>query len=137
MTGPVIRTEGLRELRASLRAVDRKLPRQLRLAGNRAAAIVVREAQPLVPRLTGRAAASIRAASTQSGARVRGGGARVPWYPWLEFGGHVGRKNSVSRPRVKAGRYLYPTVARHRGEIVEEFAEGVRDVVRVAGLRVG
>lgn len=136
MAGAVIRTEGLRELRARMREVDRRLPRQLRLAGNRAAAVVVREAVPLVPRRTGRTAGSIRAASTQSGARVRGGGARVSWFPWLEFGGRVGRNNSVHRDRVKAGRYLYPTIARHKGEIVEEFAEGVRDAVRDTGLRI-
>ena len=86
-----IDVQGLRELRTALRRVDRALPRAVRGVLNEAARIVVDEARPRVPSgppARGHAATSIRTASTQSAGRVKGGGARFPYYPWLEFGNH-------------------------------------------------
>lgn len=129
-----IRIEGLKEFRAKLRALDKGAPKQLRVAGNAAAGIVVDAARPTVPILKGRAKASIRAASTQSAARVRGGGARAPYLPWLEFGGRVGRRKSVKRARVKEGRYIWPGFIRRREAVRDELRDALERAARQAGL---
>lgn len=131
-----IRISGLREFNRNLRQLDRSLPKGLRLAGNKAADIVVTEAKPRVPRRTGRAAASVRAASTRTSARVRGGGAKVPYYPWLDFGGRVGRNNSVSRPFIKEGRYIWKAFADRRADVQDELHDALVDVARSAGIEV-
>ena len=131
-----IEVHGLREFRTNLRRMDRNLPKGLRTAGNKAAEVVVKHAKPKVPRRTGKAAGSVRAASTQSAARVAGGGARVPYYPWLDFGGAVGRNNSVKRPFYKTGRYIWKSFAEHKGQVQDELHDALVEVAEGAGVRV-
>lgn len=132
----VVRIEGLREFQASLRAMDRDLPKQLRLVLNEAATIVVDGARVRVPRRSGSAAASLRAQSSQREARVSAGGAGVPYYAWLDFGGAVGRRNSVRRPFIKDGRYIYPTLRDRRSAIVANLEEGLQQLANSSGLAV-
>lgn len=137
MSEEVIRIEGLKEFRAMLREADRNLPKGLRLAGNKAADIVVREARPRVPLgpgIGGHARDSVRAASTQTAARVKGGGKRYPYYPWLDFGGSVGRKRSVHRPFLKTGRYIWRAFVDNKTEVHEQLRESLTEVARSAGL---
>jgi hypothetical protein len=129
-----IKITGLDEFRKLLRKLDRDLPKGLRLASNEAAAIVVDYAQKHVPRRTGRAARSIRASSTSRQARVTGGSARVAYYPWLDFGGRVGRKRSVRRPFVPAGRYIYPGLGENRDKIAEAMIDALARLASDAGL---
>ncbi len=72
---------------------------------------VVSDARAKVPHRTGAAQASYRA----NGTAVSMGD--VPYVPWLEFGGKVGRKNSVSRPYKRGGRYLYPAISANLADI--------------------
>lgn len=130
----VVRIEGLKELQGRLRKLDGQSQKQLRLVLNEAADIVVTHARPLVPRRTGRAAASIKARSQQRKAIVKAGGSRVPYYAWLDFGGAVGRKNSIRRDFLKDGRYLYPTLSDRRGEIQDKMEQGLNELIRKAGL---
>lgn len=136
MVAEPIHIEGLREFTRAVKKLDADLPKAVRLAGNTAAEIVVRAAKPRVPTLTGRAAGSIRARSTQSEARVAEGGARVPYMPWLDFGGRVGRKHATKRPFIKKGRYIWAAFADHIPEIQDKLAESLADVARQAGLEV-
>lgn len=106
-----IRIEGLAEFQRRLRAMDRDLPKALRLAQNEAGQLVVDVAKPRVPQRSGAAAASIRVASTRTETRVRGGGAKVPYYAWLDFGGSVGRGKATKRAFYKSGRYLWAAFA--------------------------
>lgn len=134
-----IHIQGLREFRRNLRQMDSKLPKGLRTAGNRAAELVVREAKPKVPvgpARRGHARDSIRVASTQSAARVRGGGARFPYYPWLDFGGRVGRNRSVHRNFIKSGRYIWAAFARNRDDVERQLSDALKDVARDAGVKV-
>jgi hypothetical protein len=131
-----IRIEGLREFLRAVKRANADLPKAVRLAGNAAADIVVRTAKPRVPQRTGRAAGTIRARSTQSEARVAAGGARVPYYPWLDFGGRVGRNHATKRPFIKKGRYIWAAYADHIPQIQETMAESLADVARQAGLGV-
>lgn len=132
-----IKIKGLREFQRGLKATDRDLPKALRLAFNESADIVVSDARPRVPSRSGRASGSIRARSTQTKARVTAGGARAPYYPWLDFGGRVGRRNSVHRPYVgKNGRYLYVSFFANRDKFEESLSDGLVKVATAAGLAV-
>lgn len=131
-----IKITGLAEFRRELRRMDRALPKTLRLALNQASDLVIDTALPRVPRVTGRAAASLKARSTQTSARVAGGSARAPYYPWLDFGGRVGRKRSVHRAFYKHGRYLYKAYDEKRDEIAEILQRAIVDLATEAGLAV-
>jgi hypothetical protein len=131
-----IKVEGLREFNRSLKALDSALPKALRIALNDAADVIVSDARPRVPRRSGRAAGTVRAQSTRTRARVKGGGNRAPYYPWLDFGGSVGRKRSVRRPFLSDGRYIYNAYFRRRGQFVEALEDALVDVAEQAGFEV-
>jgi hypothetical protein len=134
-----IRVEGLREFSRALKRVDNEAPKGLRLAGNRAAQIVVNEAKPRVPigpGIRGHAVTSIKAASTRTAARVSEGGKRFPYMPWLDFGGRVGPRKSVRRPFIKQGRYIWSAFADKRDEIEDVLEDAIVQVARDAGLEV-
>lgn len=133
-----IRIAGLREFSRDLKRLDADLPKALRLALNEAAKLVVDDAQPKVPSRSGRARKSMRAASTRTAVRVRAGGKRAPYYPWLDFGGRVGRRQTVQRAVFKEGRYLYKSYfgLRGQGAFGEVLQDALLDVARQAGVEV-
>lgn len=131
-----ITVNGLRELQKALKAAEDATPKMLRIALNDVSAVVLDYARPQVPTRSGRAKGSMKARSTQREARISAGGSRAPWYPWLDFGGHVGREGSVVRPFYKEGRYIYPTLRQRHPEILEAMAAALAGVVRDAGLEV-
>lgn len=134
-----IKIDGLAEFRRNLKTISGDLPKALRLAGNEAANIIVNDAQPKVPVGPGRgghAASSIRASSTQNAARVTGGGKKYPYYPWLDFGGRVGKRKSVSRPFMKTGRYIWKSFDDNSDRVRERLTEALIDVARQAGVEV-
>jgi hypothetical protein len=98
---------GLAEFRKGIKAMDRDLPKAVRIAFNDAADLIVSDARPEVASRSGRAKGTVKARSTQTSARVSGGSGRAPYYPWLDFGGRVGRRGSVRRPYLTKGRYIY------------------------------
>lgn len=130
-----IRIEGLNEFRRALRRMDRAAPRALRIAMNDSAKIVVDWAQPRIPRLSGRAMRSVKAQSTATRARVVGGGARVPYYPWLDFGGVTGT-SGASRPFQTRGRYIYEGFFQNRRRFTDELEGQLRRIVTESGLDV-
>jgi len=134
-----VEIEGLRELSRALKVADNELAKELRKAMNVAAQLVIDDARPKVPTRSGRAAGSLRVASTRTLVRVSGGSSRAPYYPWLDFGGSVGRNNSVVRQFRKRGRYLYLSFfqLRDSGKFTAVLEESIRDVVRRAGLPDG
>jgi hypothetical protein len=131
-----IRIDGLADFSRKLRKVDTNLAKGLRLALNDAAGIVVDAARPEIPRRTGRAEASVKARSTRTQARVSGGGNRAPYYPWLDFGGRVGRNRSVERPFLKEGRYIYQGYFDRKEEIADRLQSAIVGVAVAAGLAV-
>lgn len=131
-----IKIEGLAEFNRNLRKIDADLPKVLRLAHNESGQLIVDYAKPKVPRRSGRAAGSLKTKSTRTETRVQGGSKRVPYYPWLDFGGRVGPQKSVLRPFIKEGRYIYPTLSANFGEFIELLAEKLVDVARQAGVEV-
>jgi hypothetical protein len=137
-TSGAVRIDGLAAFNRALKRLDKGLPKAVRLALNDASQVVVHEAVPRVPRRTGRAAASVKAKSTTKLARVAAGNARVPYFPWLDFGGKVGRNRSVDRRFYKHGRYLYRAYfdKRDSGEFVDAISRALRGVAETAGLEV-
>jgi len=133
-----IKVDGLAQFSRNLKKLDADLPKALRIALNEAADVVLGDAKSRVPRRTGRAQASIKAQSTRTAVRVKAGGARVPYFAWLDFGGRVGRKRSVKRAFLKEGRYLYAAYfdKRDSGELQTVLTKALLDVVRQAGLEV-
>lgn len=113
--------------------IDKGLPNELRKGLKGMAEKVAVRARRKVPVLTGRAQRSIRAGASGSSAYVKGGGARVPYYGWLEFGGSI-TKGKVVRDRVAGGRYLYPAADESRVEIEAEASEVVNKVLKQAGF---
>ncbi len=134
-----IKIEGLRELRKRLRKATGYAPIGLKVAGNKAAQIVVDEAKPRVPIGPGKgghARDSIKAASTQGAARVSAGGKKFPYYPWLDFGGTVGPGKRSRRPFLKEGRYIWAAFADKRDEIEQVLADEMANVASEAGFEV-
>lgn len=132
-----IRISGLNEFRRGLKDMGGDLPKALRLAFNDAADIVVSDARPRVPKRSGRAAGTVKARSTQTAARVAGGGSRAPYYPWLDFGGQIGTRGP-RRPFLKEGRYIYNAYfkAKRSGRFQESLEKNLVDVARSAGIEV-
>lgn len=133
-----IKITGLNEFVRNLKKLDNDLPKMVRRSFNTAADVLVAAIRPDIPSRSGRAAGSVRSQSTQTAARVSGGGNRAPYYPWLDFGGKVGRHKSVKRPFYADGRYIYGTYFRKRdtGEFEQVMTEQLLEVVRAAGFEV-
>jgi hypothetical protein len=137
MTRETIKVTGLREFQRALRTMDAELPRQLRLVLNEAGQIIIDYARPRIPSRTGRAAASLKLRSSQRAVRLAVGGARAPYYPWLDFGGQGRRKGRPPhRPFLKQGRYVYAGLAAKRQDIIDVMAQGMTELAKSAGLEV-
>src|SRR5687768_13327127 len=104
MTGPMLQVDGLKDFVRAAKAMDRDLPKAVRMAFNDSIDIVYTSARGDIPQRSGKAYRSVRKASTQTSARIRGGGGKAPYYPWLDFGGRIKR---ARRPFLKRGRYIY------------------------------
>ena len=131
-----IRVSGLREFQAGIRRMDQKLPRQIRVVLNDAGEAVVRSTRARMPRRSGRAASSIKMASSQREARIKAGGGKAVYYPWLDYGGSVGRRGSVKRPFIREGRYLYPAYRAQRGAVLGKMQAGLAELARSSGVGV-
>lgn len=129
-----IKIDGLAKLNRSLRKLSKDAPKQLRLVGNEAAEIIVDDAKPDVPTLSGRAAKTVKAASTRTAAQVKAGGVRAAYYPWLDFGGRVGVNRSVRRTFIKGGRYIFPAYSDNKDVIGERLEQGMTELIRDSGL---
>lgn len=134
MTFTQIKLVGLRELTKQVKELDAEAAKQLKGALDDAAQIVVNVARPNVPSVTGVARASIVVKSTARESRVRVGGPKAPYYPWLDFGGAVGRGKSVRRPYIKGGRYLFPAYERQRANIMRALQKRITAVAANVGL---
>lgn len=131
-----VKIDGLADFNRNLRKLDTNAPKALRLALNDAAEVVVNYAKPRVPSRSGAARRTIKARSTRTLARVTAGGNKAPYYPWLDFGGRVGRKRSVYRVVRKHGRYLYQGYYATRDEFTSILERNLRRVVTESGLAV-
>ncbi len=131
-----IQITGLSQMSRALKKVNADAPKGLRLALNGIADFFIGKVTPLIPRRTGAAAKSLKARSTRTSARIAAGGNKARYYPWLDFGGRVGKNRSVERPFYSEGRYIDPTLRRERPEIEKRLGAALVAVVEGAGLDV-
>lgn len=129
-----IQIRGLRELNRNLKKMDRELSKEMSKGLADVAQFVLDRAKPLVPRDSGDAQASMKVRKSPTEARLAVGGTKAPYFPWLDFGGRVGRNKSLSRPVISGGRYIYPTVAKHDRQIKEMLDKVLEDLARRGGF---
>lgn len=133
-----MRLDGLDGFNRALKRMDAGLPKEVRLALNEAADIIIDATVPKVPRRTGRAARSLKAKSTRTLARVTGGGNSAPYYGWLDFGAKKRYRRLAQRKFFRYGRYLYRNYfdVKESGELVDVLTTAMQRVTRKAGLRM-
>jgi hypothetical protein len=131
-----LKVAGLKDFRSGLKGMDRDLPKGVRLALNEVADVLIAAVRPKIPSQTGNARASLKAASSQTEARVSAGGRRAQYYPWLDFGGSVGRKKSVKRAFFKKGRYIFVVLGEQQDEIERTMLKVVAKLAANNGIDV-
>lgn len=143
-----IKIDGVRELQAALKDADGEAQKQLRVVFNDVAETIAAGTRRRVPtggpkvgkrRKYKRAKETVRASSGQREAIVKAGGAKAPYYPWLDFGGNIvqhKRKRIIKRPFVQEGRYLYPTFGANRDNIHRALITGLDNLARQVGWEV-
>lgn len=127
-----IKIRGIKEIQAALKQLDGESQKLLRLAFNDAAAPIIKTAKrnmPSGPPVRGHVESTVKPSSGQRDARIRHGGTKYPYSPWLDFGGAVGRQKSVKRKFIKSGRYLYPAFWKHRDEVQEAAEEALAEIL--------
>lgn len=133
-----VRVRGVRELSRAFGKVDRDLPKELRDEFKGIATTAAGRVASKVPRDSGTAAGSVKPRASTRGAGIAVGGARAPYFAWLDFGGSVGRHGSIKRDWMGKpggdGRYLYPTLHEMQPETAEAADEAIKKVARSAGF---
>lgn len=137
-----IKADGLAAFRRDLKKIDPELQKQLRVDLLAVGQLIARQVAGQVPKVSGRAAASIRAGVSGNSAYVQGGKATVPYYGWLDFGSRrpiEGRPRSVgpwknSGPGPQRGRFIYPTITRNR-QVIKDKATSAFDKAADAALQ--
>lgn len=136
MSSLAIKVVGLNEFRRGLKGIDAGLHKTMRVTLNEVAEEFVGWVRPKIPRKTGAAAASLKAQSTQSQARIAAGGPKAPYYPWIDFGGRVGPKKSVVRPYIPDGRYIFPTLVERGPDVQSAMLKGLGQLASSNGVQV-
>lgn len=139
-----VEVSNLREITRAIKAANDGVPGNLRKYLLPVAQEVAQAVASRVPRQSGDAAGTVTARAGQQGAGIAFGGSKAPYFPWLDFGGSVGRghkpgkpwSGSVVRPAIAQGRYAYPTIEDKRGKIEEGAMEAVLRSATDAGFPV-
>ena len=107
---------GLKALGSALRAVDKDLGKELRLANKSAADVVAAKAKTLVPEISGLLKGSIGARASQRSAAVKAGtAARVPYAAAVIWGHNPRPQGGFTEPNnflIEAIGYEYEEIKR-------------------------
>jgi hypothetical protein len=131
---PEIKVEGIKEVNKALRSISKDAQKELSKGMKEIAEGVAKSAASRVPARTGRAASSIKPRGSTKGAALAFGGAKAEHYPWLDFGGSVGKDKSVKRPFIKEGRYVYPAIRENKDKVIEQFDDLMGKLAEKHGL---
>ncbi len=129
-----VRWDGLGAWNARLKHLETIMPDVAYDVAERTAVIVAGKARtftPLGPAANGHARNTI----DSRGSTVSGGDRTHPYFGWLDFGGAVGRRNSIKRPFLKGGRIIFAAYRADRPFVEERMEDAVERAVRRAGLR--
>lgn len=91
-----IQVDGLREAVRNMKALGEDMT-PIKDANFQAAAMLIKEAMPLVPELTGALKASLRPSKAANYAEARGGNARVPYANPIHWGWYRDKKTGIIR----------------------------------------
>jgi hypothetical protein len=116
-----VEVEGGPELRRAFRKLDDRAA-DLKPANRAAAELVEREAETLVPRLTGRLARSIRSTASKRVGSVLAGRSMVPYAGPIHFGWRA--RNIEPQP------FLYDALDNRRDDVVDRYRAAVDTMVR-------
>jgi len=129
--------DGIPHVEACLAALSAAADRELDDSCTDAAQAVATRTRTLIPIgpvAMGHARSSVEVENRKgTGAAVTEGGPRFPYMGWLDFGGRVGRRHSVSRQWIKGGRYLFRAYAAHKPEIELGMHANLREACRESG----
>jgi hypothetical protein len=135
-TAPQVGIIGMAALRRDLKRqtdeVSSPLYAAIKAAGKTAAEPIAARTRSTVPSSSGRMAGNVRTSGTRTGAAVRMGSAKVPYAPWIDFGGT--RPDGSSREYVGAGRYLFPAAADLAGRAAELYSSAIDAALNGAGV---
>lgn len=138
VSSDAVRIDGLAELNAALRAMGPAVRRGFNKEMRPVAQIVSNAVRAQVPVRSGAARASVRPSVSGGWLAIRAGGAKAPYYGWLDYGGTLrpvgGRRNTQRRPVFRDGRWIYPTIRRNRGRVQSAAEQVVARAKRRAGL---
>lgn len=139
---------GLRELSAAFKAMDADLHRDFKAGLKRIADKVVGKVQQKLPWNSGSAARSVKARASARGASIAFGGTAAPHYPWLDFGGSVGRghvsgqawsgaiKRDWQGVPTGSGRYIYPTISEEGQTIRDDVEDLIKRTAQAQSFEV-
>jgi hypothetical protein len=92
-----------------------------------------------VPKISGYAQFTLKARSGGNTLYVLAGGTSsvAPYFGWLDFGGSLrnrgpGRNQTIVRPIIKKGRYVYPGILETQNRLVEAAGKAVDKAVQSA-----
>lgn len=131
MPSDEVKVKGLTDLTAAfnnITSIEKDMPEIL----NGAAEYVYARARRLIPKLRGNALRSLNIRKNT----IEAGGAQAPYFGWLDFGGRVGINNSVNRPFMRRGRYIYGVISDSQREIQNIAEKGLKDSIEKSGLEV-
>lgn len=129
-----VEVRGIRELSTAFRKLDGELPRALKSRFLKVAENVTDEAKSRTPKVSGAAQSSIKPKGSARGAAISFGGTKAEYFPWLNFGGRVGRNKSIERDRMTPDRYIYTSIADKKEETEAAVDDAIRDTARDAGF---
>ena len=152
--GEVVGTEveGLIAMKKAFRLAQDGTQKAIQRRLKEVATLVASEVAGRVPVRSGRAASSVRALATAESASVAAGGAKAPYYAFLDFGGSTGRGHvpgAADSGAVKRewygkggsgdgeGRYLYPAIRDMSEVIAHETGEAIHQALMDAGFEAG
>lgn len=133
--GPGVYVTNLAEVRKYLRKIHPTLVPVLRNELKTAIdTYTVPQIRNRVPRRTGNAAANVRSRSGGNTLYIVAGTAKARYFGWLDFGGTLkgrgrGRNQTISRPILRKGRYVYPGIAASSGALVRGAGKAVDKVL--------
>ena len=117
---PVVRVEGARELRRTLRRAGDDLA-DLKDVHGRVAEKVAVAARPRAPWMTGRLSGSIRTGATKTSAIVRAGGSSIPYAGVQEFG--------WPRRGISPQPFVVPAAHDTEAAWTAEYVDGIQAIV--------
>jgi hypothetical protein len=111
------KVEGLNKLLRALEKLDDAAKDQFKEAGLKAGKFVANRAKGEAPVITGRLRDTVRPVATRRGAKIRAGGARVPYAGPIHFG--------WPKRNITPNQFLYRAVDKSVNEAVEMYLEEI------------